>query len=468
MSSNIQKANIKTHDQNFKIKSSTVSNKIMDADLRLSQPSDFDYENIDYDKIEQDFFEFDDFTDYQYNKFSSMSYLFATNPEKFEAGKRLCELEFMTNTAKEGETPNWVNQFQSEGYGDLEIVESYVGEDGYSCLVLKDEADNYMMINPPTKEPVFKDGSIENYEDLLYDFYPLFKEIGLYDTALTDVELENLIPIVLNACGLKGLDIGDNPLEYIENIYKSQRKQAEDFTKKYYDKALAEGKKISFFGYSKGGGMAEYSCLSCADYEASGIVIDEVVLYNPFHDDLNKDEVKTIKNKADITLYRNQGDVVSTIFNEHDFEEDTKYIKCDWKNLYSEEEKARGDAVGQIYDLINYKIPIDISIGNLQIFDEEIPIVKKILPEIKVLKKIENIESAIHGKPHQPGEANISEAYDSEGNAIPAESYEYSEVSKKIFGVKDIIGGSEDLVEKLTPLIDIAADIADIVDDEWE
>ena len=381
--------------------------------------------NSDSELSKKELFSLNDITDKQYNILASMSYTYITKSEKFKNGKKLSEVD-VTETIGSGENEKKVNMYDYYGIGDLTIVESYIGEDGYACLVLKDDFGNYLMINPCTNEPKVKtiEGKtvVENYEDLLYDFYPLLVELGVYDTQLSDLEIDNILSLVFSLVGLSNLDLGEKPLEYIEKIYKSQRKQAEEFTEKYYNQALSEGKQLSFFGYSKGGGLSEYSYLSCVDYESSNQVLSEIILYNPFHDDLDSEEVKILKDNDDLTLYRNQGDFVSTIFNEHDFEEDTVYIKCDWKNLYSDPEQT-------------------------SLFDK--------------------ISEAIHGKPHQPGSSS-KDAYDEEGNAVKADSYEYSDVSNFLFGTKDVINFTKVGVKIAEPLVNGFSLLFNVVDNVTE
>jgi len=376
----------------------------------------FDETSIDYGSENNDN-SFGNLTDEEYNTLASITARFSEYPEKFVEGKKLSEV-VEEIYGKETEMFSCFENF--------EIVEMVNEDFDFSALVLKDDIGNYTIIYPSTKKTL---------DDILYDAYPLLVELGFYDMNFRDdysavveildeiFEAKGILKELSNSIGLdlQNLDI-KGILAYIEKVYTVQRFLAFNISQRYCMIANREGSSLNFFGYSKGGGMAEYAYLQTMKFCArTNDSLGDIVVYNPYHDNLSDVDVGILKESGDFSVYRQQGDCVSAIFNDSDFENETTYVKCDWESCYG---KPREN--GNILDNID-RFPL------------------------------------IFGGPHAPALAS-SDAFDENGNALYAEKIKYEDVFSYLFNVKDplnsfplpedeVINGVYDVVSVLSPLV---------------
>lgn len=161
---------------------------------------------------------------------------------------------------------------------------------------------------------------------------------GLDSDSLTDSAIISLIDGKLNDLGLDK-SMKNQIIDAIKNgglngQYQYQQNKAKALAEKYYNKALSQNKKLSFQGFSLGGGLAEASYLSLCDIDGANKVLDGIVMYNPYHNNLTKEEAEKIKNAKGFELYCAEGDMVSTVFNYDDFKNDAKYLYMDYKSLF--------------------------------------------------------------------------------------------------------------------------------------
>ena len=179
------------------------------------------------------------------------------------------------------------------GFGDIKIREFHQGENGFDAYVLEDVDGNLMVYYPCT--------NLVETEDFLYDSY-------------------NIIEDITN----KGESIGK--LIRAKQIYDSQQTQAKAFLEKHVS-SVTDGKTVSVFGFSLGGSLAETSYLNSLDKHAD--VLGDVVLYNPYHDNLTSNEANKLIATKKLKIYACEGDMASTVFNYKEFSGVTKPIYVD-------------------------------------------------------------------------------------------------------------------------------------------
>ena len=307
-------------------------------------------------------------TDLQYHKFAMLSYYFVNKTNIFEEnkGKTLKEIEDLICDGK---------GFSKNGIADFTIYDVHLDAYGNaSVLVLLDEMGNYTLVFPCTYNPGSdpnKD-TIQQYEDVVYDVETFFDIEGLYGAALEKI-------IVSSATAF------------------------------YYEKAREEGKQLNFFGYSKGGGVAEYAYVSLAKFltEEERTTLGDIVVYNPLHENLTTTEVNILKESEDLTVYRNQGDLVSTYNHENTFDDETIFIHCDWANLYNASAPKEYSGIAEF---------------GMTFLDPDIAM---------LIKNKDNFGYLFSGGPHSVGAAHDTLAFDDYGNSIyNPESYLYTESGK--------------------------------------
>ena len=193
---------------------------------------------------------------------------------------------------------------------------------------------------------IFVGGSIggETVENIGLGAYKKLIDIirnGLDSDSIADATIIDFIDTQLSNSGIDE-SMKNQIMDVIKNgglngQYEDQQNKAKALADKYYNKAAGEGKKLSIQGYSLGGNLAEESYLFLCDREGANDVLDGIVLFNPYHDNLTKEEVDKIKNAKGFELYCAEGDMVSTVFNYNDFKDDAKYLYMDYKPLLEEQ-----------------------------------------------------------------------------------------------------------------------------------
>ena len=119
--------------------------------------------------------------------------------------------------------------------------------------------------------------------------------------------------------------------EIVKKINQNQKDLANGVAQRYYEQAKTEGKKLNISGFSLGGSLAERSYLNLINTKSdTSNTLNKITLHNPYHDDLNEAEVKTLK-EHNIELFCNDGDPISAIFNQEDFKDIAKYINVNYK-----------------------------------------------------------------------------------------------------------------------------------------
>lgn len=394
------------------------------TDYSIDDVSKFDNSSFVLDDTELDFCEL---TDLQYNRLSMVSYYFSNQFDKFEAnkGKKLSEIESLVSDEQ---------YFTSYGLGDMVIYDVIADDYGNALLlVLVDEMGNYTLVFPCTSNP----------NDLKATGRNLWQQI---EDAVYDGEIYLDVDLLGNVAAEKEL--------------------VAKYTREYYEKASEEGKKINFLGYSKGGGVAEYAYLSIAkelsDNERQ--TLGEIIVYNPLHDNLTDEEVTLLKESGDFTVYRIQGDLISTHVHENTFDNETIFIYCNWASETGEVfsvtndedrlaswQRAIGAGAGILDPYIGPKLP---TTGLDPYFGPGTSLVDSTM----LIKNIDYVQYAFMGGTHSLGSYDEYLAFDDYGNSIyNPKSYLYTE-SGKYTGreVCMYLYGIEDLDEVLTELADFA------------
>jgi len=174
------------------------------------------------------------------------------------------------------------------GFSDIKIIEKISGSNGFDVFVLEDKNENIMVYFPCT--------NLVEIEDYLYDSYP-----------------------VIDSLTKKGRFIGN--ITKTKKIFNSQQKQAKQILLKYLHECE---NKVHVSGFSLGGSLAEYSYLNC--YKEYSNKLGNIILFNPFHNRLNEEEINILINSNKLKLYVCEGDSVSTVFNYNDFKNIAKTV----------------------------------------------------------------------------------------------------------------------------------------------
>ena len=182
------------------------------------------------------------------------------------------------------------------GFGDIKIKEKIQGKNGFDAFVLEDKEGNTMIYFPCT--------NLAEQEDFLYDLYPI---------------MDSLSPKLGNISNIAKA----------KNIYNSQQEQADKLLKKYLKNAK-DGKKVSVSGFSLGGSLAEGSYIK--NYKGYSNVLDNIILYNPYHNRLTSEQAQTLKKDNKLKLYVCEGDSVSTVFNYNELKDVSKPIYINYKD----------------------------------------------------------------------------------------------------------------------------------------
>ena len=180
------------------------------------------------------------------------------------------------------------------GFYNIKIKEKISGEDGFDAFILEDKNKNIMLY--------FTCTNIIEEEDFLYDAYPLIENISKKTNKFSNI-------------------IGS------KKIYTSQNKQAIRLIKKCLNE-LKNTSKIIVAGFSLGGSLAEKAYLNvCDKYNDK---IDRLILFNPYHNKLNDNDILILKSNKKVKIYATEGDIVSTVFNYSELEKITKTVYIDY------------------------------------------------------------------------------------------------------------------------------------------
>ena len=334
---------------------------------------------------------FSDLTDYQNVSFTAVDFIQYLAVSGFDIstlnGKTISECISLFNVSEDDYQLSYFKTLIDNGFGDYKIVEA-VQDGSFDAIVLQDLNGNYRIFYNSTK---FYGDYSNDIGDYLYDARNIFEKQfvnGWVDSLLEDsVDKAGAIAggvvgsIIGGLFGVpflfgepllykkaidairNGLDsdsfVDSNITDFIEdklnNIeidesmksqimdairngglngqYETQQNKAKALADKYYNKAASKGKKLSVQGYSLGGSLTEAAYLSLCDREGANDVLDGIVLFNPYHDNLTKEEANKIKNAKGFELYCAEGDMVSAVFNYDDFKDDAKYLYMDYDTL---------------------------------------------------------------------------------------------------------------------------------------
>jgi len=203
--------------------------------------------------------------------------------------------EMLEMTIKE----NW-NKYRSlvlgklvrYGFSNIKIIEKISGLNGFDIFVLEDKIGDIMIYFPCT--------NLVELEDYLYDSYP-----------------------IMDSLSKKGKLIGN--ITKAKKIFDSQQKQAKEILLKYLNES---NNRVYVSGFSLGGSLAEYSYLNC--YKEYSNKLGNIILFNPYHNRLNEEEIKLLKESNKLKLYVCEGDSVSTVFNYNDFKDVAETVYIDY------------------------------------------------------------------------------------------------------------------------------------------
>ena len=183
------------------------------------------------------------------------------------------------------------------GFSDIKIKEKISGLNGFDVFVLEDKTGDIMIYFPCT--------NLVELEDYLYDSYP-----------------------IMDSLSKKGKLIGN--ITKTKKIFDSQQKQAKEILLKYLNECV---NKVHVSGFSLGGSLAECSYLNC--YNEYSNKLGNLVLFNPYHNRLNEEEIKILKESNKLKLYVCEGDSVSTVFNYNDFKDIAETVYIDYHEKLS-------------------------------------------------------------------------------------------------------------------------------------
>lgn len=410
---------------------------------------------------------FAELTDIQYNYMASISGQLASHPEIFVnalKNKKPCYLKDITRIS-------YMFKEEDNYFSDLSIHDVIQGKDGFVAMVLEDKAGNYTIVNTCTTT---------DFYNICYDLYPLLEEIGIYDDnislkLLSELMGKNLIKEIIIGMGVEEEIVNrylnkfssiDELLGEIKRIYDSQNEQGALLASDYYLASYNKGVKLNFFGYSKGGGIAEYMYLTCVEnYDidfkeinknnnsknqklySSGnhfmsstqnIIsnkfclepncLGKIVTYNPYHYYGLSDQDIDILNSVDYVLYRQNGDYVSTVLHENSFDDKTIAIKCDWRSMI--------EYTNVIGDIFNYWV------FSPKMYETIYKLFQN--PEMISSLRILFMDGA-----HRPSLAS-KDAYNEDGSAVSdIELATFEEISKYVLGLDDPFEVAQETYDRL-------------------
>lgn len=383
------------------------------------------------------------FTDFQ----KSLIGMVASNPinivldgkESIYKDKTIWELYNSSDCPEDlkGKLENFINF----GMGDFEIVEVVNGEDGFSAIVYKDKDGNYMLSFPCTDENVLS--------DIVYDAEVV--------SGLELDKVDDMFGIPIDAAN------------------KSQKQQAFELAKKYFDEAKKDGKQLNIGGYSLGGSLAEYVYLELSrkdmDTSEMGILsfftkekyenndtLGNLIVYEPLHNDLSEAQVEFLKKQyknGKVDIFSVIGSTVSSYHNYEDLKDITNFLEANAINRLKEsidyDSKFADSIIYKKYEFDYATVDLYKTLRSVM-SDEEIE---------KICLIINNYKTLYSGNGHAVdnplvyAQDNFNEDGSFKNNG--AEGMSFTEITDEVFGtdMKEVFGLMEDAVTIMDDVVSI-------------
>ena len=387
--------------------------------------------------------EISNFTDFQ----KSLMGMIASNPinivldgkESIYKDKTIWELYNSSDCPEDlkGKLENFINF----GMGDFEIVEVVNGEDGFSAIVYKDKDGNYMLSFPCTDENVLS--------DIVYDAEVV--------SGLELDKVDDMFGIPIDAAN------------------KSQKQQAFELAKKYFDEAKKDGKQLNIGGYSLGGSLAEYVYLELSrkdmDTSEMGILsfftkekyenndtLGNLIVYEPLHNDLSEAQVEFLKKQyknGKVDIFSVIGSTVSSYHNYEDLKDITNFLEANAINRLKEsidyDSKFADSIIYKKYEFDYATVDLYKNLRSVM-SDEEIE---------KICLIINNYKTLYSGNGHAVdnplvyAQDNFNEDGSFKNNG--AEGMSFTEITDEVFGtdMKEVFGLMEDAVTIMDDVVSI-------------
>jgi len=200
------------------------------------------------------------------------------------------------------------------GFSKIIVKKRISGENGFDAFLLEDISGNLMVYYLCT--------NLVELDDFIYDGYNIINSV------------------------LKNNKNFINKMIPFRKKYMSQQVQAKEFLEESI-RLLPKGKKLSIFGFSLGGSLAESSFLN--SYDKCNKILGNLILFNPYHNNLSLEETKKLKEIKKLKIYACEGDMVSTIFNYNEFKNNTNPIYIN----YLERSKIAIENIDKDKNLLN-------------------------------------------------------------------------------------------------------------------
>lgn len=204
------------------------------------------------------------------------------------------------------------------GFGNIKILKIINGNDGFDALILNDTNNSIYIYYSCT--------NVFEIEDYFYDSYPIINKL-----------IKNNRKRASNK---------------IKEIYDSQQIQAKELLETILNANI--NNKIFLGGYSLGGSLAETAYLS--QYQKSNNKIENiknVILFNPYHNNLSKKEIDIIKSSNKFKIFVGEGDPVSAFFNYDELKSISKPIYINYKKEILENKNIIDNGNGLLNPVIN-------------------------------------------------------------------------------------------------------------------
>ena len=220
------------------------------------------------------------------------------------------------------------------GFSNLKLVKKISGKCGFSAFIIEDIDRNMMLYFPCT--------NLTDLNDFIYDSYPIISSLPLVAGAVSHVP--NIAKIIYNSQQKQAIDLSQNVISYLD-----------------------DNAKMWIFGFSLGGSLAETSYLYI--YKNMPNMLGGMVLFNPYHNQLNKEDTKILKKGKNLKLYVCEGDVVSTVFNYDNLFSLAKVIYIDYeKSTLELMKKIDADQSPFNIHINNFRTGISFCIQNISKF----------------------------------------------------------------------------------------------------
>ena len=199
--------------------------------------------------------------------------------------------EIMVSLNNDDKKKKYFNMFLGNlilnGYGDLTLEEIVKKSNGFEAIVLKDKNNEYMIYFPGT--------DFNDQNDLYYDATPFVPAASIANDS-----------------------------------FISQQFFALEFVKTYLNDRRTDNTKVHIGGFSLGGSLAEHAYYKFYDNSKIG----DLVLYNPFHTEINIDVLNSAGDK--VKIYASEYDIVSKALefkNSNMYQAKTTIVPMDMNNM---------------------------------------------------------------------------------------------------------------------------------------